>query len=1197
MSRATDVFDLTTTELRRDWSLIEASAGTGKTFSIAGLVVRMVGEGFVDDVREVLVVTFTIDATEELKTRVRSALAQALDVFDEPERFADDDSVAHVLAMHEAHGDVARERLARALRSYDHVAIQTIHAFCHRVLRDAAFESGTAFDLAFSDDEDLLIARAVDDAWRHVFAEVDPWVTAFAKARKLEPEKLADPYNAWRRATDARFEPEVTLDAALEAWHEALTDVTEALEDDEGIAASLAGKTFKQKYRERYGTGDDIAAALRAAAPHVDPRWFALAQDLAMPAVKDAMMAPSKKSFAGHAVFDAFAALDVAADAIGHALQRRLFDETSARLTAIRAREHVVSFHDVLADLDAALTDDALGPRLVDTVRARVSVALIDEFQDTDALQYRIFRRLFADRTVMIIGDPKQAIYKFRGADVFAYLQAGRDVARRFTLDRNWRSHPGLVDGVQALFARSPRPFVFDAIGVGGVSAARDASATAIEGLDGPPLAITWVGERPRSFALSSDEIVVRHVVRRCTELLDGGATIDGRPLGPEHVAILVRKNAQAATIEAALHAVGVPAIVGRADDVLKVDGTDELLRVLVALARPGNARAMRAACATHLVGDDAAALAALLDDDDAWQTRADVFARAHARWLRSGLVAALDDAFDVWGTRPRLLELPDGERRLGNLAHAIEVLHDAARRRSLSPRGLVEWFRVERERSQPPESRQLRLEREGAAVRIVTMHASKGLEYDVVLCPYQPIARASQRDDAVVVHEDGGVVFDVGSPRHAARLRVHDVEELAEDLRLLYVALTRAKRRAEVVWDVNAREVARSPLAYLISEAPEGEGQGGDVPAAAAALDRLKAQHKASKSGVLAALRAFVDEHRELASLEELDVEEVARAAVATWSGARGDDVPLTPAVQRIAGEQLDPWTMMSFSSWVHGVADERPDHEDAVDAEPGAASTGADLGAVADLARGPDAGVALHAVFEHVDVARLDDDARLRDLVERQLARHDLLEPDRHGPRVDDPAATVAALVRRVATTELPGWGFRWADVDPARRRAEWSFVLPTGTLEPRRLAEVFAHHGLDAVAARMGTLTPEQLRGYLVGFVDDVVEYDGRFCIVDWKSNHLGDAAADYAPERLGDVVASHHYDLQLMLYVVALQRFLRARLGDAYRYDAHVGGAADVFLRGVGTGPSHGFWMTRPDAALVDDLERFLVGAAT
>ncbi len=1197
MSGKTEIFDLATTELRADWSLIEASAGTGKTFAIAGLVVRMVVSGFVDDVRKILVVTFTIDATEELKTRVRAALADALAVFEHPDDVAPDDARRQqYLAWAREYGDAGRARLAAALSGFDGVAIQTIHAFCHRVLQESAFESGLAFDLGFTEDEDLLIERAVHDAWRNLFHDADPWLARLVKAGKpWTPELFARVFSAWQRATGARYEPaDHTLDEALDEWRTAIAGLQRHAHDHQGAYASLAPLKKKAGFAKDIGGFEAAFAMLRSLPEEPHAGWVQFARHFATSVITGTTSASLFKTaieaFEGHPLFDACDDANTAARRVELAFVREMLGAIEKALAAIRARDHVVSFFDVLADLDRALRDEVLGPRLVDTVSSRFSVALIDEFQDTDALQFEIFRKLFAQRTVMLIGDPKQAIYAFRGADVFAYLDARSFVQRRFTLDRNWRSSPDLVRGVQSLFARVARPFVFGGIEAPPVEPARTASETALDGVAGRALTFWHIPKVGRGESHLVSRALLGKLVSTCRELLGSGASIDGEPLDPGHIAVLVRSNRQADEVLAALRAADIPALVGRANDVLAAPGTDELLRVLAALCHPNNARLVRAACATHLVGDDATSLRALLDDEDAWQGRVEEFRECHRRWHLDGIVAALEAAWSMWDTRRRLLVLPDGERRVGNLVHAVEVLHDEARRANLAPESLVSWFREERDRRQPPESRQLRLEREDRAVEIVTMHSSKGLEYDVVLCPFAP-APVTDRGEPLVVRERSGVVFDAGSALYDERKATAHVETLAEDLRLLYVALTRAKRRAYIAWDDNQQSLARTALAYLCHAPPSGAA-GDDVAAALAAMTSIGS---ALKDGGLAGLQRVVSERPELYGLEQLAPSTEPTAA--RWGGTEVENVVLEAAQARIANEQLEPWMMMSFSSWVRGGADERPDREDAdvvlLDSVDGGAAP-PELADMFAFARGADAGVALHAVFEFADLAALDERA-LHTGAEQQLRRAGLIDSERHGAGID-PVATVVGLVERVARAVIPGWSFALTDVDPTRRIPEWSFTLPTGTLEPRALAEVFAAHGLQDVAARMESLTSERLAGFLVGFVDDIVEYDGRWYIVDWKSNHLGSDVGAYLPERLAHVVADHHYDLQLMLYIVALQRFLRSRLGAAYSYDTHVGGAADVFLRGVGAGAEHGFWKIRPDQALVDALDHFLQGNA-
>ncbi|MEM6797697.1 MAG: 3'-5' exonuclease, partial [Acidobacteriota bacterium] len=456
--------------------------------------------------------------------------------------------------------------------------------------------------------------------------------------------------------------------------------------------------------------------------------------------------------------------------------------------------------------------------------KARYKIALIDEFQDTDLVQYDIFRRLFGDGPLILVGDPKQAIYRFRGADVYAYLRAKRDADRVFTLNRNWRSSEKLIDAVNGLFGGAPRPFIERDIPYPVATSAPAAAGRRLAG-DGDSAAFTflWIGREPQ--AARAEQRIARAVAAKIARLLEAAPTLEegersARPLRPADLAVLVRTNQQARLMQDRLREAGVPAVLSRTGDIFRSGELEELLRLLAAVLEPSAGGRLRAACATVLWGEDALDLRRLSEDDSLFQERVDQFRAYRQAWERHGFVSMMEQLLLGRGVRLRLAALERGERRLTNLQHAIEIAHQATHDHHLSPAGLVSWLRAERDLGlRDRHAAELRLESDDAAVQIVTVHKSKGLEYEVVFCPFLWQARPI-RETPVLVHESPEkVLFDCGSERQAVHLQMAEAERIAEDLRLLYVALTRARRRTYAAWGPIGRgpRSARSALAYLL--------------------------------------------------------------------------------------------------------------------------------------------------------------------------------------------------------------------------------------------------------------------------------------------------------------------------------------------------------------------------------------------
>jgi exodeoxyribonuclease V beta subunit len=711
-------------------SLVEASAGTGKTHAITTLVLRLLLERGLP-IDRILVVTFTEAATAELRRRVRDRLTQALAALELPGR-ADDD-VARVLdrALAEDGRDEVRRTLRRALLSVDEAAISTIHGFCQRALKDSAFDSGMRFDAELTGDLSLVKNEVLHDAWVRVAAEADEPTLAMLGSRG---------------------------GVTLEAMRELVDKVTRASE------VQVLG-------------------------------------DPAHPAV---------------------------------AVKRRLLDTVLAELPQRKEQRRLIGFDDLLTSLARALAGPG-GAALAEQVRRRHPAALVDEFQDTDGAQWSIFDRIWggASGPLVLIGDPKQAIYRFRGADVFAYLAAAASVApeRRFTMGTNWRSDPTLVRAVHAVFTRMPRPMLLADIGYPDVAARSGATDAfgAGESLGRAPLRVLFAPRTGRTLTKAALGARVPDAVAAEVARLIAEGRIDGRALHPGDVAVLSRKHLQSFEVQRALFMRGIPAVVHGDMSVFATEDARDLELILAAAADPSDDGAIRAALITAPCGLDAAALAEMDRDAAGWQRWAGMFREIGVVWAQRGVAHAWRTFARAVELGKRVLALPDGERHMTNLAHLVELCHLAERSQHLGPRALIAWLAARLgAKDARAEETQIRLESDERAVQLTTVHRSKGLEYPVVLLPYLWDIAQLGRPDAIESHDaDGRAALTLLSggetKEELAALpaaRAAERERLAEELRLAYVALTRAKHRAVLVWG-GANGFEGSGLGYLLHGDP----------------------------------------------------------------------------------------------------------------------------------------------------------------------------------------------------------------------------------------------------------------------------------------------------------------------------------------------------------------------------------------
>ncbi|MFY9342601.1 MAG: UvrD-helicase domain-containing protein, partial [Planctomycetota bacterium] len=434
-------FDLATASLEPGTVLLEASAGTGKTYTLVGLLLRAIVEGRIDTLDQALVVTFTVAATEELKIRLREALHAAL----HPD---DGDRDAFLTALVRRPG--ARERLRRALDDFDGTAVATMHGFCKRVLEEAAFESQAPFELEFLADPLPALYRAAADSLRSLYEPGITARTALLHEVGLVPATLVEHYRLWQRHPDVRLEPDAAdPDHHVGTLRAAIAAAAAAWDDD--AAQRLLRLGWGKRKQPFVG---DVATACKLLAQRLRTEP-GLALGL-LCALAPANAAPKLlKDQARHLAHPFFLACDTVARACEQAhahLRVALLAAMHARLRAHKRADHVLTFDDLMVRMHEALHDPVRRQLLLPALRARYRLALIDEFQDTDALQYDVFATCLAERPLFLIGDPKQSIYGFRGADLRSYLRASRDAVRGGTLATNWRSNEGLVAAVAALF-------------------------------------------------------------------------------------------------------------------------------------------------------------------------------------------------------------------------------------------------------------------------------------------------------------------------------------------------------------------------------------------------------------------------------------------------------------------------------------------------------------------------------------------------------------------------------------------------------------------------------------------------------------------------------------------------------------------------------------------------------------------------
>ena len=1196
--------------------LIEASAGTGKTWTIAALYVRLVlghGSDAAAPVRpmlpqDVLVMTFTRAATRELSDRIRARLTEAAQVFRDPQESEDDflNQLKHEYPEGEAR-EQAAYRLSLAAQAMDDAAVYTIDAWCQRMLREHAFDSGNLFEEQLVGDEAALRLEAVQDYWRQqlypmatpLVAQVQriwrdvPALEKDMRALMAVPLPDAVPGTLAQVFGAALAEREAQLQALRQGWDRKADDLLGWIEAQiEQHKSSWDGQKFKFKNFEGWlGTlkawaqgaedGKALQKAMKTGWDRCTPQGLLGCRKPGEPPV---VLPPESQAFA-----DLQKALQALPDP---AQSARLHARTHVlqRMAELKRRGGLFGFSDMLQRLDLALADPVSGERLAQCLRVQFPVAMIDEFQDTSPLQFRIFDRIYRtaenrpETALLLIGDPKQSIYGFRGADIYSYLAARRATEdRHHVLGTNHRSTQAVVEVVNRWFQIAPDAFGYrqgdeDPLPFQSVKA--KGRSEVLHTRQGEVKALTVVHDA----TLRSPRDAQKHLSALCAEqivawLSDPQARFvdpqkGEQPLQPKDIAVLVRTGKEAAAVREALRVRGVASVyLSDRDSVFASDEAQDLCLWLRGVAEPQNMRRVRTALGTRTVGLSLAELHALATQDELLDQRAEQMRELHQVWQNQGVLAMLRQSLHVLQLAGRWRGQPDGERRLTNVLHLAELLQTASSQLD-GEQALIRWLAQQIQEIQSgsagdSEEQTVRLESDEDLVKVITIHASKGLEYPVVCLPFAHSHRMMEAHKTPVLQRED----DRGERRWTLDFdkddtRLADRDRLREDLRLWYVALTRARHALWVGWSPVTRGTGKgcvnhdSAAGHLLG--------GGQVLEAADWLPRLQALQ--------------TDEQCQDLSVQLVPASD--NTPLTVWQRPVAN-TPLREALSCTA--RIDKsWTIASFSRLARDLASQpmlhmatpRPADDEPPEDAGGLPAPTAGAGPSAPwhgFAKGPAAGNFLHDQLEWLAADGFALDAARAERLKLRCERAGYASQ----------AEGVVQWLSRVVATPLRG---PEAPLHALHTLLpEMEFWLPAERLHAREVDALCQQHLLG------GTHRPQlpdaQLHGMLMGFADLVFEHEGRYWVLDYKSNHLGADDAAYTPQALAQAMAHHRYDVQAALYMLALHRLLRARLGAAYDPALQLGGAVYLFLRGM-DGPAGGCCTLPAPPALLDGLDAMI-----
>lgn len=1152
--------------------LIEASAGTGKTFTIAALYLRLLlglgGEAAYPraiSVEELLVVTFTEAATEELRGRIRSNIHELRIAC---LRGESDNPLYSALLAEIADKDDAAKTLLLAERQMDEAAVFTIHGFCQRMLSLNAFESGMLFEQQLIEDESRLRYQACADFWRRHCYPLTRDIAAVIHDVWKGPRDLLKSLDRWLQGEAPQLKsppaPNETLaerhqqiiariDSLKQQWREQVGEIEGVLEN-----SGLDRRKFNRGNQGKWMEKVNAWAQEETLSYQLPDALEKFTQSFLLERTKAGGEPPV------HPLFSAVESLLASSLTLTDLVLARAMVEIRDAVAREKRRRGELGFDDMLSRLDEALRGDS-GETLASAIRQRFPVAMIDEFQDTDPQQYRIFRRIWRrqpETALLLIGDPKQAIYAFRGADIFTYMKARGDVAAHYTLDTNWRSSPGMVGSVNRLFSLSDNPFMFHEIPFLPVKAAAKNKGLrfTVDAADVPAMNV-WlmpgdtVGSGDyQTFMAQLCATQIRDWLsagQRGRALLWRGET--SRPVQASDITVLVRNRLEAAQVREALQTLGIPSVyLSNRDSVFETLEAQELLWLLQAVLAPERENTLRSALATSMFGLTALDIENLNQDEQAWDALVEEFSEYRQIWRQRGVMPMLRALMTARHIAENLLATRGGERRLTDILHISELLQEAASQLE-SEHALVRWLAQHiAEPDSNAASQQMRLESDKHLVQIVTIHKSKGLEYPLVWLPF--IARFRKQDQAFYHdRETFAAVLDLGQDE--ASLELAEAERLAEDLRLLYVALTRA------VWHCS------------LGVAPLSSRKSGNSDFHLSALGRLlQAGEAMDAAGLAARLADFCHGDIALQRPGELDL--------TPWQ-APAATIPRLSA-RELQRRIADDWRVTSYSGLQqHGFSGGQ-------DLLPRLDVDAAGVGEVVEepqltphqFPRGAAPGTFLHSLFEELDFTQPVPEGWMAEKL--QLSGFDA----QWAPVLTD-------WLGGVLKTRLPGPDIALNQLAARDKQVEMAFYLPIAQLlTAERLDALIRQY--DPLSADTPPLDFRQVRGMLKGFIDLVFRHEGRYYLLDYKSNWLGEDREAYTRPAMEQAMRAHRYDLQYQLYSLALHRYLRHRLAD-YDYDRHFGGVIYLFLRGMdGQEGGQGIFTTRPVRPLIDGLDQLFAG---
>jgi len=1166
-------------------NLIEASAGTGKTYSIEGIFLRLLIEKEIP-IENILAVTFTEAAASELKSRIVNRLHNMQILFDDDPKYDTSDELSLSLYNKyksdnsQNHYDAISHKkllVKRALQNIDEATISTIHSFCLKVLRENAFESGSYFDTDFLDNETSLKQEILHDYIRINFHNADITYLQIYDIMKFNQQELIKIQNIYNSKISIQIIPDDLDNSGFNP--EIITEVLNRRNDIRKVFEKEKDLIIKFIINNKEKLNKIVKwenALDKCSAYFTDKDCFNV-DGLDKICGNYISSKISKSKTIEESEFPEFLILNndyllflkESQMMIKKFLVWKKYDFAKYYNTELQNRKRekrVWSFNDLLIELNNALNEQG-SSKFKEIVSSKYSAVMIDEFQDTDPVQYDIFMKLFNydGKTIFFIGDPKQSIYSFRNADIFSYIKVYSDCRSFWTITTNFRSSEKYLKALNNIFNRN-NPFLINAIVFQeAVSPVENSMNLFIDGDDNSAMKFIFQETDEKLSAETSMSYIIEESISEIKKLLaysDKGSAYFinkkniKKPITTKDIAFIVRTNNEAENIHNALSKENIPSVMYSERSIVDTDEMSEIKLILNAVNNYRDRKSVVTALSTEIWGYNAENILSITTDENIFNSILYRLQEYRHIWDKYGFISFFKIFLTRENIHSNIFSLNKSRRRMTNINHIAEILHNTAVRYSLGINGLMKFIEQDIN-DEKKDSFEIRIETDSESIKILTIHKSKGLQFPIVFMPF--LYKKPRDNDAIVFHKDNQIFMDISEglyeeDEYMKNINISDYETAAENLRLLYVALTRAEYRTYIGW-AKTDGLKNTPLAYLIH-----------------------CKSDITPDTFTAVVKNFKIEYSDI--INDLNIlYNKSGGTISFLPAHNGENYPFDardskPPDFKIRENHVtitQSFQINSFTSIVHS------DNEFRQTALSSASSLTDNALTYDDLKTGALSGIFIHSIMQNCDFHNLTHDV-LEKLIIETAEKYFIKNINVEKIRETILNITTGKIISKCDKISLN-------NIQKNNIIKETEFHFSVDSINYSLIKSLLSeYYGYVDFPDNQNIASS----GFMKGVIDAVIENNGKFYIIDWKSNFLGNSIKDYGESNIIEQMRNNFYHLQYLIYLVAVNRYLANILPD-YNYENSFGGIFYIFIRGFNEKSGTGVFYDLPEYDIVRKME--------